>query len=83
MYLYLGQNTVINTKNIIGIFDLDNATVKKSTRNFLFSAEKEKKTVTVIGEDLPKSFIVAEKGNEKIIYISQISTKTILKRLGL
>ena len=35
MYLHLGHKTVINSKKIIGIFDIDTATVSKRTREFL------------------------------------------------
>ena len=40
MYLHLGQSTLVKTKDIIGIFDLDTATVAKPTRDFLSKAEK-------------------------------------------
>ena len=40
MYLQLGQDTVIRTDSIIGIFDLDNTTVQKGTRDFLNTAEE-------------------------------------------
>ena len=41
MYLHLGQSTVITHDEIIGIFDLDNTTVSKKTRDYLSKAEKE------------------------------------------
>ena len=47
MYLHLGQNTVISTNDIIGVFDLDNTTVSRHTRNYLSKAEKERKVVNV------------------------------------
>ena len=85
MYLYLGEKTVVNTDDIIGVFDLDTATVKKSTRLFLEQAEKDGRLITVLGEDLPKSFVVVKPKNaekaQNIIYISQISPTTIIKRL--
>lgn len=34
MYLHLGQNTVVNDKTIVGVFDLDNSTVSRHTRDF-------------------------------------------------
>lgn len=80
MYLHLGQNVVIKQKDIIGIFDLDNTTVSKSTRDFLTKAEKEKKVITVSYE-LPKSFILTQSGEEDSkIYVSQISVSTLFKR---
>ena len=62
MYLNIGQDTVISDKNILGIFDLDNTTVSKSTREYINTASKNGECITVSIEELPKSFIVvAEK----------------------
>ena len=81
MYLHLGEGTIVKTKDIIGIFDLDNATVMKSSRIFLNTAEKEKRAVTVSFE-LPKSFVVTGKKKEKTtVYISQLSSTTLENRL--
>ncbi|MBQ8210051.1 MAG: DUF370 domain-containing protein [Clostridia bacterium] len=81
MYLHLGQSTVITTKELIGIFDMDNTTVMKSTRDYLTKAEKSGEVVNVSYE-LPKSFIVCtdKANNSKKVYISQISPSTLLKR---
>ncbi len=57
MYLHLGQDTLVNTKDIIGVFDLDTSTVAGDTRAFLAGAEKARKVVNVSME-LPKSFVV-------------------------
>ena len=69
------------TKDIIGIFDLDTATVAKPTRDFLTKAEKEGRVINVTFE-LPKSFIVCNEDNEIKVYISQLSSTTLLKRAG-
>ena len=58
MYLNIGQDTVITDKNILGIFDLDNTTVSKSTREYINTASKNGECITVSIEELPKSFIV-------------------------
>ncbi len=80
MYLHLGMDKVITFDEIIGIFDLDTTTVSKSTRNYLAKAEKDG-IVENICYDLPKSFIVcrSKDGKDKV-YISQISSQTLLKR---
>ena len=41
MYLHLGNEQVILTKKIIGIFDIENTSVSKNTKDFLYSAEKK------------------------------------------
>jgi hypothetical protein len=80
MYLHLGMDKVITFDEIIGIFDLDTTTVSKSTRNFLAMAEKAG-IVENICYDLPKSFIVCRtKDGKDKVYISQISSQTLLKR---
>ena len=77
MYLHLGQNTVVTTGEILGIFDLDTTTVSARTRDFLKKAQQAGKVVTV-SQELPKSFILCENGT---VYISQISAATLLLRL--
>ncbi len=79
MYLHLGQNTVITHDEIVGIFDLDNTTVSKKTRDYLSRAEKEGR-VSVVSMELPKSFIVCKEKSGQKVYLSQISTSTLLKR---
>ena len=82
MYIHLGNNTMLRTDEIIGIFDLDNASVSKRTRDFLSRAEKEKKVITTSYE-LPKSFVIASsKKGETKIFLSQLSSNTLLKRSG-
>lgn len=82
MYLHLGMDKVITFDEIIGIFDLDTTTVSKRTRDYLAKAEKAG-IVENVCYDIPKSFIVCrdKNGNEKV-YISQISSSTLLKRTG-
>ena len=82
MYMHLGENTVVRLDEVIGIFDLDNTTVSKSTRDFLSLSEKRKEVINVSYE-LPKSFIVcSDKKKKKRVYISQISSATLYKRSG-
>ena len=81
MYLHLGQNTVVRTEDIIGVFDMDNSTVSKHTRTFLNKAQKENRVINVSME-LPKSFIVCEKNGSRTVYISQIAPATLRGRVG-
>lgn len=80
MYLHLGQETVVMQDDIVGIFDLDNTTVSKVSRDYLAQAEKNKQVINVSFE-LPKTFILTNNKNDgSRIYISQISSSTLLKR---
>lgn len=75
MFIHLGEDTVINDKSIIGIFDIDTSTVSKASRDYLTAAERGKKVIYV-NYDLPKSFIVTD----ECVYISPVNTATLLRR---
>ena len=80
MYLHLGQSVVVPHKEILGIFDLDNASWAYKTREFLERAEAEGRAVW-LGDDLPRSFVVV--GNDQApptVYISQLSSAALLSR---
>ena len=80
MYLHLGQDVVVRTEEIIGIFDMDNATVSRASKRYLAMAEKAGRVVNITGE-LPKTFVVCGEREGKItVYISQISSATLRKR---
>lgn len=79
MYLHLGQDTVITTDCIVAMFDIDACTVSKKTRDFLASAQKNGEVVNVSFE-LPRSFIVCRENGKTVVYISQLSTKTLSRR---
>ena len=84
MYLHLGQDIVVRSSDIIGIFDIENTSVSKSTKEYLGEQEKRRRVVNVSTE-LPKSFIVCsdEKNRgEIVVYISQTSCATLKKRSG-
>lgn len=81
MYLHLGQSVVVPHKEILGIFDLDNASWAYKTREFLERAEAEGRAVW-LGDDLPRSFVVVGGENQPpTVYISQLSSSTLLGRV--
>ena len=81
MYLHLGQSVVVPEADILGIFDMDNTTSSRITRDFLSQAEKTK-SITNVSEELPKSFVVCAKNDKTEVYLSQLSTQTLHKRSG-
>ncbi len=82
MYLHLGGNTVVNSRDIIGIFDLDTVTVTKLGRDYINRASKSGKVVNVTYE-LPKSFVLTIENGEEKLYVSQLAPSTLLKRTEL
>ena len=82
MYLHLGQDTVIKVEDIVGIFDIETSTISKNSRKYLADAQKAGLIVNVSME-MPKSFVLCcNKKNKVTVYISQISSTTLLKRTG-
>lgn len=79
MLLHLGQDTVVNDKDIVAIFDLDTTTISSKTKDFLSTAEKNGRVYNVSME-LPKSFVLVNEGGVSTVYISQLSSSTLVKR---
>jgi hypothetical protein len=83
MYLHIGNGITVRRKNIIGIFDLDTATVSSITRNYI--NVNEKLGNIIYGDtDLPRAFVLHEeiKGNDKKykIKLSRISASGLKLR---
>lgn len=81
MYLHLGQDTVVRTDDVVGIFDMENTSISKITKLFLAKSEKAGRVVNVSYE-LPKSFVICSEGKQATVYITQISSSTLKKRAG-
>ena len=77
MYLHLGQGTVVPFDSVIGVFDLDNATYQKKTRDTLEILEDQGRLFP-LGERLPVSLVVTDKA----AYLSPISPAMLARRLG-
>ncbi len=81
MYTHAGNNRIIRTRDIIGIFDMDTATMAMPTRDYLRAAEREGRMIN-IKEEIPKSFIVtAGRDGRDTVYVSQISTSALVGRV--
>lgn len=76
MYIHAGNSRMIRTKRIIGIFDMDTATMGGATRELLRAAEKSGRMIS-LGDDIPKSFVLTEDGE---VYTSQISALALTGR---
>lgn len=77
MFLHAGNNKNLRLRKIIGIFDMDTATVSADTKSFLKKREKKGMTEALF-EEVPKSFILTDDGK---VYFSQISTQALIGRL--
>ena len=80
MYIHLGNETLIKTDEIIGIFDLDSTTISKRSRSFLARAEKKGEVITV-SYDLPKSFVLTSEYGFNRVHLTALNSATLEKRL--
>ena len=70
---------MVKQNDIVAILDMETTSVSKKTREFLRECEKRGQVVNV-AEDIPKSYILCSENGEDKVYISQISSATLLKR---
>ena len=79
MFLHLGENISVSLKEIIGIFTIEQE--GSSSDNLLFlKIAGDEDFIVRISDEMPKSFVVAEKDHKSIIYLSPISTQTLIRR---
>ncbi len=75
MFLFLGGEVTVKSKDVIGVFDIEECSVSRTTADYLNACQKQGRVVYA-SQDMPKSFIVcADK-----TYISNVSHSTINKR---
>ena len=79
MYLNIGNDMSVRGSTIVGIFDMDNTTTSKRTREFLKKAQQE--GVVISCDDLPKSYVVTMEYGMTKIYESTLSAATLEKRM--
>ena len=79
MYLSIGNDMAVRDRSIIGIFDLDNTSPSKRTREFLEKAEQEGQVVPC--DDLPKSFVLTSEYGFSRVHLTALASATLEKRL--
>jgi len=78
MYLSIGNDFAVRDSNVVGIFDLDNTSTSKRTREFLDRAEREGEVVPC--DDLPKSFVLTSEYGFSRVRLTELSAATLEKR---
>ena len=79
MYLSIGNDMAVRESSIIGIFDMDNTSTSKRTREFLARSEQEGQVVPC--DDLPKSFVLTAEYGMNRVYLTALSSATLEKRM--
>ena len=80
-YLQLEKGESIDKNSIIGIFDIEIASISQETKD-LFKRKEEEHGVVSLSNDLPKSFILCDGEYSDTVYLTGISTESIKKRLN-
>jgi hypothetical protein len=79
MFLHLGKSESVPEKEVIGIFDIETATVSADTKVFLSKLQEDKRVVNLC-DDLPKCFVLTDNELCESLYITQISALSLKKR---
>ena len=79
MYLSIGNDMAVRESSLIGIFDLDNTTTSRRTREFLEAAEKEGQVVPC--DELPKAFLITAEYGLPRVYLTALNSRTLDRRL--
>lgn len=80
MYLHLGQDYVINTRDVVGVFDMETTTVSKRGQEFLNRSQKEGAVVT-LSDDIPKSYVLTTGVMVDTVYLSDLSPAAMERRI--
>ena len=80
MYLSIGNDMSVRDSSIVGIFDLDNTTTSRRTRDFLDNAETLGQVVPC--DDLPKSFLLTAEYGLPRVYLTGLNVQTLERRLN-
>ena len=78
MYVNIGNDMSVRDSSVIGIFDMDNTSTSRRTRQFLELAQKNGEIVPC--DDLPKSFILTSQYGMTRVYESTLASATLEKR---
>ena len=80
MYFHAGQDFVLNTKEVIGIFNLDTAGASRRTQAFFRAAERQGAVVDLCGPgNVPRSFVLTD-FPAQTLYHSPLSGRALARR---
>ena len=74
MFIHLSNNESVSEKNIVGIFNLETASMQSDTREFLKQKQKE------LRDDIPEAFVLCDDEYAETVYFTCISAKALAKR---
>ncbi len=82
MYLHIGNHFMVRKETILGIFDLDNSSWSRWTRQLLDQAEREGRVVNAALDEIPNAFLLCEEQGTTTVYLSMLTVQTLQRRAG-
>ena len=79
MYLHIGNGNSLKKRDVIGIFDLDTATVSRVSKDYINKKERDGELIYE-DFDLPRSFVLCEEKGKYPVYLSRISSQGLRQR---
>lgn len=81
MYVDIGMDLAVRTSQVLGVFDLDNTSWSKRTREFLEKAQIDGSLIEATDE-LPKSFVLTQEYGQTRVYLTKYNASVLARRLG-
>ena len=81
MYLSIGNSYMVRKADILGIFDMDNATWSRWTRQTLTLAEQSGQVIDAAPGDIPNAFVLCREDGAQKIYLSALTAATLRRRV--
>jgi regulator of extracellular matrix RemA (YlzA/DUF370 family) len=75
MYIHLGNDIVISSKNVIAIVNIENP-ISDDLKDIMEIAALDKKMITISEKDKKKAMVICD----DYVYLSPISSSTLYKR---
>ena len=80
MYVDIGMDLAVRQSQVLGVFDLDNTSWSKRTREFLERAQNDGNLIEATDE-LPKSFVLTQEYGQTRVYLTKYNASVLARRL--
>lgn len=81
MYIDIGMDLAVRESQVLGVFDLDNTSWSKRTREFLSRAQESGQLIEATDE-LPKSFVLTQEYGENRVYLTKYNAAVLARRFA-
>lgn len=79
--MHLGKSETVPDKDVVGIFDIEKATISEETKRFLKQMQRDFKAVN-LSTDLPAAFVLTDNDYTDRVYLTSLSAAALKKRTG-